>query len=180
MEDVEGYGYLIDLIVKGSLAFYKIMIIVAIVILILSIICIVAHIFGARGLSKIAKDRSENYSTIAWVPQANNLIISKIAFNNYYVGIAMICCALIQLVFIDNACSYLDLIIWIIYCVLFINFSSPFIILYYVLSFVCAFNIYRQYTKNYIALTIVSILTLNLTTPFIYFKLRNKPLINRI
>jgi hypothetical protein len=177
MEDVEGYGYLVDLIVKGSSAFFNLMIIVAIVLLILSIICIVAHIFESIGITKMAKRKSEKYSAFSWIPQLNNLVISKIAFNNYYVGIAMICCALIQLVFFNKASSYLDLIIWIIYCVLFINFSSPFIILYYVFGFACAFNIYKQYTKNYIALIIISTLTLNLATPFIYFRLRNKAMI---
>jgi hypothetical protein len=174
MEDVEGYGYLIDLIIKGGLGFYKLMIVFAIILLILVIICLIAHIYGSIGISKMAKSKGEKYSFFAWIPQLNNLVISKIAFNSYYVGTLMLCCTFIQLIFYDNASSFFDFTIWIIYCIMFINYSSPFIILYYVLSIACALKIYKQYTRNYIILTIASILTLNLATPFIYYTIRNK------
>lgn len=153
MDDyIMGYANLMNLSYSALAGLSIILIMFVIFMGLCTIIAFCGYILKCISLYKIS---NEKFKWLCWVPVFNNIILTKIAFSNYILGVIMSFC-LLCVIFIPN------------------NFSSILLFTYFIIYIISSYKVYKIYSKNYILLTIVSVLTLTLAIPFILFSIRNK------
>ena len=140
-----------DFLVKFAIVF-------VIVILFCLIIIGILHIFKSIALYQMASDENIKYKWLSVCPLINECILTKLAFNHYYLGIIAALSALIGIFFSDSSLpSWLLLL-----CLMF----------YIIVNLVSSYKIYKSRTKYYIWLTVISIITFGITVPFMLFVIR--------
>ena len=134
-----------------------------------------SYLFEAIAFYKISKRRNDRYPWIAWIPFANEYRRGKIAYNTKSGGIAMLICKIATVIFTilvymgtknDNA--VIEVVTKFIY-VISLTLSIGATVFYYITTYM----IYKKYSKKYVIMTILTILTLGALEPIFVFAIRN-------
>lgn len=139
-----------------------------------------SYLFEAIAFYKMSKRRNDRYPWIAWIPFANEYRRGKIAYNTKGGGIAMLICKIATVIFTilvymgtknDNAAiEVVTKFIYVISLILSIGAT----VFYYITTHI----IYKKYSKKYVIMTILTILTLGALEPIFVFAIRNNEIKN--
>lgn len=166
MEDIEGYAYLFKeiFIIIGKTSRWVIFLTLALFIL-TNLISMLLYIFKTLSLYKMSEQENIDNKWLSCIPFIQNVILSKLAFNHYFIGIIM-CIFKITAILLF---LYTKIPFWII-----VTIFEMYLILY----LINAYKIYKRRSNNYIILTIISLITCDLAVPFILYSLRKNVTIN--
>lgn len=139
------------------------------ILLIASTLGFILYILNSVALHKIGKRQGISWSWIAWIPFLNIILLAKIAYDNLLLQILM---PLLSFFGGDKETTKVD------------NteittgfFNAPIgsilSLAYTILTFMCAYQIYKRYSKSYVAMTVLTVLSLGLLTPIFLFAIRN-------
>jgi len=123
---------------------------IVMIVFVILILAIVMYVLGAIGLSSLAKTKGYANTWVAWIPVANNYLLGKTAFDNANFGWAYLAATIAS---------------W------FLLIPGKTTIMA-ILGFVVFFFLFKRFSKQYVVMTVLNVITFGFLSSFFMFGIR--------
>lgn len=138
------------------------------ILLVVFVVFLTLHLLLSFAIRKIAKNKEIKNTWLSFVPIVNTFTIGSVAFKQRIMAYILLISCLLSTVYILDIYNLLGFI-----------FAIITVLISIILYLIAMYNIYREYSKNYIILFILTTITVGLISPIILLFISGNKYIDR-